>query len=54
MYGSALATGSTVDDVKTWPDAIEAVDAVAVQKAAQTCLNRHRMVTGYLIKDEAA
>ena len=54
MYGSALATGSTVEDVKTWPDAIEAVDAQAVQQAAKTWLNRHRMVSGYLLKDEAA
>jgi zinc protease len=54
MYGSALATGSTVDDVKSWPDLIEAVDAASVQKAAATWLHPHRMVTGYLLKDEAA
>ena len=54
MYGSALATGSTVEDVKSWPDLIEAVDAASVQKAAETWLNPHRMVTGYLLKDEAA
>jgi zinc protease len=54
MYGSALATGSTVEDVKSWPDMIEAVDAASVQRAAATWLHPHRMVTGYLLKDEAA
>ncbi len=54
MYGSALATGSTVRDVTEWPDAIEAVTAEAVQAAAKKWLNRRHVVTGYLLKDEAA
>jgi zinc protease len=49
-YGSALATGQTVDDVRTWPDRIRAVTAEAVQNAARSWLDRRRSVTGYLVK----
>ena len=49
-YGSALATGQTVDMVRTWPDRIRAVTADAVQQAARTWLDRRRSVTGYLVQ----
>ncbi len=49
-YGSALATGQTVDMVRTWPDRIRAVTAGAVQQAARTWLDRRRSVTGYLVQ----
>ncbi len=49
-YGSALAIGQTVDDVRTWPDRIRAVTAEAVQNAARTWLDRRHSVTGYLVK----
>jgi zinc protease len=49
-YGSALATGETVDMVRTWPDRIRGVTADAVQQAARTWLDRRRSVTGYLVK----
>ena len=49
-YGSALATGLTVDDVHSWPDRIRAVTAEAVQNAARSWLDRRRSVTGYLVK----
>ena len=49
-YGSALATGQTVDMVRTWPDRIRAVTADAVQQAARTWLDRRQSVTGYLVK----
>jgi len=49
-YGAALATGATVDMVRTWPDRIRAVTAEAVQQAARTWLDRRRSVTGYLVK----
>ncbi len=49
-YGAALATGSTVDMVRTWPDRIRAVTVDAVQQAAKTWLDRRRSVTGYLVK----
>jgi zinc protease len=49
-YGSALATGQTVDMVRGWPDRIHAVTADAVQQAARTWLDRRQSVTGYLVK----
>jgi zinc protease len=49
-YGAALATGQTVENVRSWPDRIRTVTAAAVQKAAQTWLDRRHSVTGYLVK----
>jgi zinc protease len=49
-YGSALATGQTVDQVRAWPDRVRAVTADAVQQAARTWLDRRRSVTGYLVQ----
>jgi zinc protease len=49
-YGSAVATGQTVEAVRSWPDRIRAVNAAAVQSAARTWLDRRRSVTGYLVK----
>src|SRR5690349_2544338 len=49
-YGSALAVGQTIEDVRAWPDRIRAVTADAVQNAARTWLDRRRSVTGYLVK----
>jgi zinc protease len=50
-YGSALAIGQTVEDVRLWPDRIRAVTADAVQNAARTWLDRRHSVTGYLVKN---
>jgi zinc protease len=49
-YGSALATGQTVDEVRSWPDRIRAITGEDVQQAARTWLDRRRSVTGYLVK----
>ena len=49
-YGAALATGQTVDMVRSWPDRIRAVTADAVQQAARTWLDRRYSVTGYLVQ----
>jgi zinc protease len=49
-YGEALATGETIDMVRTWPDHIREVTADAVQDAARQWLDRRRSVTGYLVK----
>jgi len=51
-YGVALTTGSTVEDVTTWPDRIREVTAGAVREAARNWLDKNRSVTGYLIKDD--
>ncbi len=52
-YGAALTTGSTVKDVRRWPDRIRLVTAGAVQDAARQWLQMKRSVTGYLIKDKS-
>jgi len=53
-YGTALMTGASVDDVKSWPSRIKAVTAEAVQQAARDWLDKRRSVTGYLVKDTIA
>jgi zinc protease len=50
-YGASLATGSTVEEVRTWPDRIKALTADAVRDAAKRWLDKHRSVTGYLVKE---
>ena len=50
-YGAALATGSTVEAVQSWPNRIRAVSPDAVNAAAKAWLDKRRSVTGYLIKD---
>ncbi len=53
-YGVALTTGSTVEQVKSWPDRIRKVTAEQVQAAARAWLDKRRSVTGHLIKTEAS
>ncbi|MEO1330808.1 MAG: pitrilysin family protein [Pseudomonadota bacterium] len=53
MYGSALIVGLTVEDVKQWPDRIQAVTAEDV-KAAAAALDIRASVTGYLTGVEEA
>src|SRR5262249_5169865 len=50
-FGVALTTGSTVDDVRAWPDRVRAVTADRVREAAKTWLDMRRSVTGYLVKE---
>jgi zinc protease len=50
-YGAALASGATVDEVRTWPDRIAKVTADDVRAAARTWLDKKRSVTGYLVKE---
>jgi zinc protease len=50
-FGAALATGETVDHVRTWADRIHAVNADAVRDAARRWLDRRWSVTGYLVKN---
>ncbi len=49
-YGTALTTGSTVEDVKSWPARIGAVSAETVRDVARQFLDKRRSVTGYLVK----
>ncbi|WP_291696523.1 pitrilysin family protein [Bradyrhizobium sp.] len=50
-YGGGLTTGSSIEDIRSWPDRIKAVTAEQVRAAAQKWLDKKRSVTGYLIKD---
>jgi zinc protease len=50
-YGTALTTGSSVQDVQSWPDRIRSVTSEQVQDAARRWFDKRRSVTGYLIKD---
>lgn len=52
IYGSALTTGQTVEDVEAWPDRIRAVTAGQVQDAARRHLKLDGSVTGYLLPVE--
>lgn len=54
VFGSALTTGMTLEDVQSWPDRISKVSADDVRQAAQTYLRVERSVTGYLVKHRAA
>jgi len=53
IFGSALTSGQSVEDIQTWPAQIQAVTAEDVRKAAETYLNGPP-VTGYLKKPLAA
>jgi zinc protease len=50
-YGASLATGATVEQVRSWPDRIRLVSTEAVREAARHWLDKRRSVTGYLVKD---
>jgi zinc protease len=52
-YGGGLATGLSVEDIRSWPDRIRAVTSEQVRAAAAKWLDKKRSVTGYLIKDTA-
>jgi len=48
IYGVALTTGSTVEDVNEWIDRIRKVTAADVAAAARRYLTQERSVTGFL------
>ncbi len=52
-YGGGLTTGSSIEDIRSWPDRIRAVTAEQVRAVAQKWLDKKRSATGYLIKDTA-
>jgi zinc protease len=51
LYGAALTTGSSVEEVQGRPDRIRAVTAEQVRDAARRWLDPRRSVTGYLVHD---
>ena len=49
-YGASLATGLTIEQIRTWPDRLRAVTVDDVRNAARQWLDKRRSVTGYLIR----
>jgi zinc protease len=50
IYGSALAIGETIEEVRRWPAEIEAVASADLASVAERYLVLRRSVTGYLQK----
>ncbi|BBF91481.1 peptidase M16 [Blastochloris tepida] len=50
IYGVALTTGSSIEDVRAWPERVKAISAAEVQAAARKWLDMRRSVTGHLVK----
>jgi zinc protease len=50
IYGSALAIGETIEEVRRWPSEIESVLAADLATVAERYLVLRRSVTGYLQK----
>jgi zinc protease len=53
VYGLALTTGSTIEDLRARPERIRAVTPDQVRAAGGRWLDKRRSVTGYLVKDAA-
>jgi zinc protease len=53
LYGAALTTGSSVEEVLGRPDRLRAVTAEQVRDAARRYLDKRHSVTGYLVKQAA-
>ena len=52
LYGTALATGSTVEDVEQWPDRIKKVTTADIQEVASKYLAGDHSVTGFLLPSD--
>ncbi|MGU3536532.1 M16 family metallopeptidase [Methylobacterium sp. A54F] len=50
IYGSALAIGETIEEVRRWPADIEGVTRDRLAQSAERWLTPARSVTGYLLK----
>ena len=51
IFGRALTSGRTVEDVESWPDKIQAVTAEQVNAAARAVLQPNRSVTALLLPE---
>lgn len=49
IFGTALTTGATIEDVQTWPSRIKAVTTAEVKAAAARWLERDRSVAAFLV-----
>ncbi len=48
-YGSALVTGSTIEDVEQWPERLKKVKREDLQRVAKKYIVEKRSVTGFLL-----
>jgi zinc protease len=53
-YGAALTTGGSIELIAGWPERVRAVTAENVHQAARQWLDKHRSVTGYLVKETSS
>ncbi len=53
IYGSALAVGETLEDVRGWPDRIRAITRDDLASAIDAYLTPRRSVTGRLVKERS-
>lgn len=49
IFGDALTSGLTVEQVEGWPDEVRAVTMAQVMAAGRAVLDRRRSVTGLLL-----
>ena len=54
LYGAALTSGLSVEDVQAWPEILQSVTEAEILDAAQLLLDRDRAVTGYLTAPDGA
>ena len=52
VYGSALTSGLTVQDVQDWPKVLDSITPDEIIAAAKSVFNLDRSVTGYLMKEK--
>jgi zinc protease len=52
IFGVALTSGATVEDVENWPDLVEAVTADDIVEAARAVLLEQNSVTGMLLPEK--
>lgn len=53
LYGTALTSGLTVEDVQAWPDILQATTPEQIMAAAEMVFDRRKAVTGWLMREGA-
>ncbi len=53
LYGTALTSGLTVEDVQAWPDILQATTADDIMATAATLFDKGKAVTGWLMREGA-
>lgn len=52
LYGQALTQGLSIDDVKDWPNVLQAVTKDDVKRVAKQVLDKRQAVTGWVVASE--